>query len=81
MIYSEDEDNEIAPAGFSGYGESDPLRGAELLSGVCVEKRSSLGIIMGAHIRNRSVHNHRPGNGKLVLQQDMMATAVRLASL
>eukprot|EP00731_Ephydatia_muelleri_P003208 Em0001g3208a len=42
-IYSEDDDNEIAPAGFSGYGE-------------------------------------RPGNGQLI-RQDMVAAAVRLASI
>ena len=68
-IYSEDEDNEIAPAGFSedsqgmvkvtSYGGGG---GSELLSGVCIEKRSSLGIIMGACNRNRSVRNQGPGN-------------------
>ena len=35
-MYSED--NEIAPAGFSGYGESDLLRRAELHTGACIQK-------------------------------------------
>ena len=81
-IYSEDEDNEIAPAGFSGYGESDLLRGAELLTGACIQKRSCLSNIMGPRNQHRSVRNPHagPGNGQLI-RQDMVAAAVRLASI
>ena len=81
-IYSEDEDNEIAPAGFSGYGESDLLRGAELLTGACIQKRSCLSNIMGPRNQHRSVCNPHagPGNGQLI-RQDMVAAAVRLASI
>ncbi|KAL5479633.1 hypothetical protein EMCRGX_G023182 [Ephydatia muelleri] len=81
-IYSEDDDNEIAPAGFSGYGESDLLRGAELLTGACIQKRSCLSNIMGPRNQHRSVRNPHagPGNGQLI-RQDMVAAAVRLASI
>ena len=81
-IYSEDEDNEIAPAGFSGYGESDLLRGAELLTGACIQKRSCLSNIMGPRNQHRSVRNPHagPGNEQLI-RQDMVAAAVRLASI
>ena len=81
-IYSEDEDIEIAPAGFSGYGESDLLRGAELLTGACIQKRSCLSNIMGPRNQHRSVRNPHAGprNGKLI-RQDMVAAAVRLASI
>ena len=41
---SEDEDNEIAPAGFTGYSESDLLIGSQYKE----DLRSTLGIIMGA---------------------------------
>ena len=67
-MYSEDEDNEIAPAGFSGYGESDLLRGTELLTGACIQKRSCLSNIIGPCNQHRSVRNLHagPGNGQLI---------------
>ena len=60
-IYNED--NEIASAGFSGYGESDLLRGVELLTGVCIQKRSCLSNIMGPRNQHRSVRNPHAGPG------------------
>ena len=80
-IYSEVEDNDIAPSKYSAYGNGDPLRCAKLLTGVCVEKKSGLGIVMGPRDLNRKVHNHACGTDEPLLRKDMVATAVRLASI
>lgn len=57
-ICSEVEDYDIAPSGYSAYGNGDSLKGAILLTVVFVEKRSNLGIVMGPRNRNRKLCNH-----------------------
>jgi hypothetical protein len=63
------------------YGNGDPLRGTKLLTRVCVEKRTGLGIVIGPSNHNREVHNHVCGIEEPVPRKDMMATAVRLANV
>ena len=80
-ICSEVEDNDIAPSRFSAYGNGDPLKGAKLLTGVCMEKKSGLGIVMGPRDLNRKVRNHVCGTAEPLLRKDMVAMAVRLANV
>ena len=73
--------NDMAPSRFSAYGNGDPLRGAKLQTGVCVKKKSGLGIVMGPRNLNRKVRNHVCGTEDPLLRKDMVATAVRLANV
>ena len=57
-ICSEVEDNDIAPSNYPAYGNGDPVKGARLITRVCVEKKTGPGIVMGPRNQNREVRNH-----------------------
>ena len=56
-----------APSRFSAYGNGDPLRGAKLLTAVCVEKKSGFGIVMGPHDLNGKVRKYVFGTAEPLL--------------
>ena len=78
-ICSEVKDNDIAPSKYLTYGNGDPLRGAKLLTGVCVGgKKYGLGIVMGPRDLNMKVRNHAC---EPLLRKDIVASAVRLSMI